>query len=378
MAKNTIDYGDQTRSINYYDDLRSSLVNSRNKAILPPGIYSGGFLTVNDATSVTISPLICEIGDGTYTIGIETAVNRNIEVTHLTPYIILRWAYYDAIDNYLEMLSVAESGVLSTDLVVGKGTFSGATLIGFDYQDSLHPRNQAINFINSLQVVQTPTASTSIYINTGRITFGSTVFTISTQTLLTLLAIPSAARYDLIVINSAGAIEIITGTDDGDIPSCEYKAPLASIKLEIGSTVITDAMITDQRCYNNVPADPSLVSVYYTSQSILAGEEITIYDAVYIKSDGKVWKANRDTSTKALCVGIALAGASVDALCEIIFHGPVTNTGWLWTAGDPIYLDDSDGGLTQSIPGSGILMRVGSAIGTTTLLCNPDNSYITY
>lgn len=82
-----------------------------------------------------------------------------------------------------------------------------------------------------------------------------------------------------------------------------------------------------------------------------AGEALSQYDAVYLKSDGKFWKAQAD-GTKQPCLGIAIEAASADATVRIQRIGDITNAGWSWsTVGGKVYLDASTAGdLTETAP----------------------------
>ena len=70
-----------------------------------------------------------------------------------------------------------------------------------------------------------------------------------------------------------------------------------------------------------------------------------------------------------LLTGITTNAAGVGDPLEILLQGPITEPSWSWIPG-PVYAT-TDGGLTQTVPISGILFCIGMALDATTLFFNP-------
>ena len=113
--------------------------------------------------------------------------------------------------------------------------------------------------------------------------------------------------------------------------------------------------------------------------SLTAGETLVIGDVVYMKSDGKVWKADADASGLYPAVAICLAGASANASVEVLLKGIMRDDTWAWSVGWVIYLSTTAGGLTQTAPtGSGHVVQViGVATHADRMLFDPSLDLIT-
>lgn len=135
-----VDVGSQTISLKYQAPGNSPEINERFVDIRPTGIYSGGTLTVVDATHALLDTLVCEITDGTHQVRVETTVAVSIVVGSATPYIVLRWSYTGNTSDYMEILAVSSANIQSNDLVVAKCSFAASALNGFDYGDTEYPR----------------------------------------------------------------------------------------------------------------------------------------------------------------------------------------------------------------------------------------------
>ena len=67
--------------------------------------------------------------------------------------------------------------------------------------------------------------------------------------------------------------------------------------------------------------------------------------------------------------GVTTGAASEDATVTIMANGEMTEGSWSWSPG-PVWLGTS-GTLTQTPPSSGSVVRVGTALGATTLFVEP-------
>jgi len=110
----------------------------------------------------------------------------------------------------------------------------------------------------------------------------------------------------------------------------------------------------------NLTASPSSDhSATGTKCSFTAGEALVFGDVCYIKSDGKLWKADADAESTSYAVAMSLATISADASGEVLLFGIVRDDSWAWTVGSPIYLSTTAGSLTQTAPsGSGDIVQI--------------------
>lgn len=85
----------------------------------------------------------------------------------------------------------------------------------------------------------------------------------------------------------------------------------------------------------------------------VAGETLTFGSVCYMKSDGKLWKADADPATPlAPVVAMAAADIDADASGRFLLNGLVRNDGtYAWTVGGWLYLSGTAGAMTHTAPG---------------------------
>ena len=105
--------------------------------------------------------------------------------------------------------------------------------------------------------------------------------------------------------------------------------------------------------------------------SITAGETVALDDAVYLHTDGKVYRAvNNDTREKATVVGIVKTGASASGNETIVLRGKVTSTGAFGAAGNVFWVSSTGGQLSGTAPtASGdFVTKIGTALDADNLV----------
>lgn len=115
------------------------------------------------------------------------------------------------------------------------------------------------------------------------------------------------------------------------------------------------------------------------NEVMTAGESLVFGDPVYVKSDGKVWKADSDGSATFPAIGIALGTAAANASVTILLHGVARNDSWTWIVGGIVYLSTS-AGLTQTQPTAtdNVIQVIGIALAATRLYVKPELTYLTH
>lgn len=117
------------------------------------------------------------------------------------------------------------------------------------------------------------------------------------------------------------------------------------------------------------------------SVSMTAGEALAFPEVVYVKSDGKLWKADADAASTAPVFAMASASISADASGVFILPGSfVRDDTWTWTVGGMIYLSTTAGGLTQTAPSGtdDVIQCVGIATHADRMWFKPDLTFITH
>lgn len=103
-------------------------------------------------------------------------------------------------------------------------------------------------------------------------------------------------------------------------------------------------------------------SLSFTAATALSGHK-----AVRAIGDGSVGYASADQVAQAgTVVGVTTGAAGIGNPISVVAEGIVDEPSWSWGAG-PVWLG-LNGALTQTIPQSGVLQRIGLALSPTRLL----------
>jgi hypothetical protein len=245
------DIGGQTLSLKYQSAGNSQEINERFVGVRQTGIYSGGLLTVVDDTHASLATLVCEIGDGTHQVRVETTSVVSVTVGVGTPYVILRWSYTGNTSDFMEILAVASGSVLSTDLVVGKCSFAGSVLNGFDYGDATHSRTAPNVQDLWLKVLPRGSGSLKALVYPGYYQAHDQSVFVPLQETDALVPPSASSKVYLVYFNtSTGAVAIDSTGVEGASPSPpDYtgRLVLAEITLASSDTEITVDAIKDVR-----------------------------------------------------------------------------------------------------------------------------------
>lgn len=100
-----------------------------------------------------------------------------------------------------------------------------------------------------------------------------------------------------------------------------------------------------------------------------AGEALSGHRAVKIAGDGKAYYVSPGDADVDAIAGITVGAASAEADASIMANGEMTEGSWSWTPG-PVWLA-TNGVPTQTAPTSGAVVRLGTALGATTMFVEP-------
>lgn len=109
----------------------------------------------------------------------------------------------------------------------------------------------------------------------------------------------------------------------------------------------------------------------YTAGMTLSGGMIVV-----VHSDGNAYYADRSTPADAWrTAGFTTAAASAGASVTVQESGELTEPGWTWTPGLPVFL--GNGGLpTQTAPTTGFILVVGVALEPTIILVRIEQAIV--
>ena len=254
-----VDSGTQTVTLKFYDAANTGLVNTRFKDVREVGMYSGGYLSVVDASHCLLSTFIAEVADATYQVKISTATAVNIAVGLATPYVVIRWMYTGSASlDYASLIAVVTPAV--NDVIVGKCSFSGVTLVGFDYGDATYSRTSPDTHALYLNVEPTADTELRVRIRTG-VVQGFNATTHVPDQISNLFVAPAAnSQIFLVYVDpDTGAVVIDSSGTAAAVPVAPVyagKIVLAEITLTSTSTNIIASMIRDTRSFLGRTIDP--------------------------------------------------------------------------------------------------------------------------
>lgn len=245
------DIGSQTISLKYYSPGNSREINERFVDTRPTGIYSGGILSIVDSSHASLSPVVCEIGDGTHQVRVETTTDVSVTVAQSTPYVVLRWAYTGDTTDYMEILALGSGNIQSNDLIVAKCTFTGGgSLNGFSYGDSTYPRSSPNVQDLWLKVIPI-SGSLSLRVLPGYYQAHTQQIHVPLQQTSALVPPSSDSKIYLIYVDEdTGTINVdSSGTAQASPVAPDYvgRLVLAEVTLQSTDTSITADMIRDVR-----------------------------------------------------------------------------------------------------------------------------------
>lgn len=247
-------FGNQICTLAFGAAALSTSLNRRNLRSVPVGIYFGGYLTIGAANVVHVDTLQAEICDEQYQVQILTQAPVDLPLGNTPdqtkPYIVLRWAYSASATNYMDMLVLAAGDVHANDIVLGKCVFVSGNLSSFVYNDAQFPRTtpNSANICLRVEAEPNPVALRT-WVRAGRTKLSTGAGTVRVyDTNLTFTAAGAGTRIDLVYVDDTG-VHVLTGTVGAGVPVYGGRKVLAEVTILTGQTVITQASISDVRCF---------------------------------------------------------------------------------------------------------------------------------
>ena len=141
-------------------------------------------------------------------------------------------------------------------------------------------------------------------------------------------------------------------------------------------TKVTDTMISG----HDATPDTDHTANGPQTNTLASGYSSTIMDLVYLGSSGKWLEADADaTGTSINLLGIALEGKTDTQAMNVALAGSfVRDDTWNWTTGSPLYLSETAGDMTQTVPTTdgAFVQVVGVALEPDVVYFNPSMDII--
>lgn len=173
-----VNKGSQEITFDYKEPTKSEEFNKLLRAIIKPGFYKGGTLSVLNNTTARLSVFEAFLNvDSDKAVKITTASTVDISVTEASPliYMKLDWVA-DTIDNYADFDTRATTdSPVTNEIKIGKALFTAGILTGFDvsseFRDSgIFDENYNITLDGNFDIQGTATFESNIDMEDNRIT----------------------------------------------------------------------------------------------------------------------------------------------------------------------------------------------------------------
>jgi hypothetical protein len=220
--------GNQELIFSYDHDATSSDFNKKFNKILKPGVYWGGGLTNPSGHDVDIANFIllieCSSGE---MVRVQTSAIASVTVAEATPYIVYTLSWVNDENNAGTFRADSDDGnfngnnIYENEIVLGKATYSGGVITGFDYTEKT---------IGSIDLLNNHMSDTSVHGLAGDV-----IGTTDTQTL-------SNKTIDSVTLNGDMSGTMLLDEDDFISDSATKPASQQSIKQYINDTGITNAL----------------------------------------------------------------------------------------------------------------------------------------
>jgi len=243
----TINKGNQAILFRYRQEITSQGFNQHTHRLFPRGIYEGGTLLKEDNFNIYLTAFSCIVEDldARVSVRMETLEAVPIPVTSSTPFIVGRYEWINAENNYMDFIAVANVDILDHDLIFGKCVYNGSILESFDYAKkswSYNYYHQTLSYNPPFKVIPNePYSNKVLVLEGGPYTIHGKQITISTPTESPVFNFPVSAngRSDVVYIDSNdSSVKILQGQNISGAPvpqTANQQFPVAIIRFPPGA-----------------------------------------------------------------------------------------------------------------------------------------------
>lgn len=172
---------------------------------------------------------------------------------------------------------------------------------------------------------------------------------------------------DIITVNDAVDLVSVVDAPDGTVVVTDATDNY-SVTDSLDSVVVDDKIdsyeVIDAPIVNNITVvKPTAI---HRAEPI-AGEDIGIYKMVAISSGVAVLADHTNSAHSRSTLGINDTFTTIGNQTSVIVIGEIVNVGWSFTVDAPVYLSTT-GDLTQVVPITGFLLKIGIALASDKVL----------
>lgn len=287
----TINKGGQVHLFDYRQEITSQGFNQHTHRLFSRGIYEGGSLVKINDTTISINAFMCVFEDvnARVSVRIETTQAVTLESTafSVAPYIVGRFVWQNAEENYMDFLNVSQVNIEDSDIILGKVIVVGGSIEGFDYAEkswSYNYYHDILSYNPPFKVIPNEPYDTKVTVLPGGpyTIFGKQVqITIPTLSPDFTFPISPNGRSDLVVIDADSTnIEIIQGQNAPGAPvpvSFSSKFPIAIIRFPPSSIAQVKGSYIEYLHPDNFRSNP--VQLDYPTETNSVPESYALRDS---------------------------------------------------------------------------------------------------
>jgi len=256
-------HGTQIISLKYKEPGKAKNFNRFNYKFLPIGIYEGGSLSYVDTTTIRVAPITAFFNEAVFGVGVKirTTIDYDLTVDVATPYVIMRYEWIEAANNYADILAVAYGSITSEDIILGRCVYIGSTLqTSFDYTRTMTASIQTLNNKkdNFKVIAEEPYANTA-YVYGGSVIINKILTTVTNQSSPTISS-TTLGRIDIIYISNSGVVSVLEGVDAGSPSQPEFPV---GIILAIITRGASETVVRGDQIVNVIPDRESVEGISF-------------------------------------------------------------------------------------------------------------------
>ena len=215
---------------------------------------------------------------------------------------------------------------------------------------------------------------------TGAASIGAAKFTVDANGNITKVnnvttSFPAANGAGFMKNNGSGTLSW-AALADADIPN---DITINTATNATNSTNASNATTATASLSVKLDSTPDNLTVSGKTASGTVGENVTFGQMLYLKSDGKYWKADASSTATMTIVAMAAQAISGDGSGSILLEGYARNDSWdALTIGAAIWGSETAGAYSQIRPitADAVIQNVGYAAGAKTIYFEPNSTFI--
>ena len=336
-----------------------SIVQKDNNEMIIQNAASGGVMIFHDdsAERMRID------SDGKVGIG-DNAPGTQLQMKGTAPYVTLKNSTAENSEGGCESKIIFEDHA-DAALVQIEGSHSGSS------DDTKGKLILSTHTGSALTTALTINETQQVIIPDGKLILGDTAVS-ATASELNILDDVTATTAELNYSDTGAAVGVVVAS----------KVLTVDANKDLGASgALNNATVDGYVHFDSSPADAKCSG---TTATFTAGEALSIGEACYLKSDGKMWKAVATAAATSRCVAMAAAGISADAPGLFLLRGFLQSTATFpsYTIGGALYTpeaeESSENVPEQTAPDTDgdFVQVIGYAVTADIIYFDPDSTVI--